>query len=223
VLAEQIGVRNYRKRLAALKKKNPFDQKFALPSPSEAADGAATTDTSGATGGATTSAPSVGTSATEPPISNTEDAPLGTGGSDSSTSPPTTSPTPAPQPEIRFYAGRVDVTVGPLGDAKTMKDVRHLDFLPNDKRPVVAFIGLGEGGEKAVFSVSSDVVESDGDGTCAPKKPQPCQFLTLRVGEQRTLRYVDGETFRLKLLETHIVRIPDPRNDAQGKQPQGDD
>ena len=53
---------------------------------------------------------------------------------------------------------------------------------------MVAFLGLGEGGEKAVFSVSSDVVETDGEGSCAPKQPAPCQFLTLKIGEQRTLQ-----------------------------------
>jgi len=117
-----------------------------------------------------------------------------------------------PKPEIRFFAGRVDLTIGPLGKAKTIENVRYLDFLPNDKAPVVAFIGLGEGAKKAVFSVSRDVAETAGEGSCAPKKPSPCQFLTLRIGEQRTFKYADGKTYRLKLLDTHVVRVPDPRS-----------
>ena len=45
-------------------------------------------------------------------------------------------------------------TVGPVGEGKVVEDVRSLEFLPSEKNPVVAFIGLGEGGERAVFSVT---------------------------------------------------------------------
>jgi hypothetical protein len=121
-----------------------------------------------------------------------------------------------PKPEIRFYAGRVDVTVGQLGNAKRVRDVRYLDFLPGDKSPVVAFIGLREGAERAVFSVSSDVAETSGEGSCAPKKPSPCQFLTLKIGEQHKFKFADGRTYRLRLLNTHVVRVPDPRNETTG-------
>jgi hypothetical protein len=46
VLAETVGIRDYRKRLEALKSKNPFKQKFALPTPQSVAladDGTAST------------------------------------------------------------------------------------------------------------------------------------------------------------------------------------
>ena len=72
----------------------------------------------------------------------------------------------------------------------------------------------------AVFSVSRDVVETDGDGSCAPKKPAPCQYLTLEVGDQQTFKSADGTTYRLRLLQTHVVRVPDPR-DAARRRPAG--
>ena len=97
-----------------------------------------------------------------------------------------------------------------------------LDFLPNDKAPVVAFIGLREGAERALFSVSSDVAETKGDGSCAPKKPAPCQFLTLEVGDERRFKFADGRTYRLKLLATHVVRIPDPRRSGSDGGQNGD-
>ena len=98
----------------------------------------------------------------------------------------------------------------PARRRQDLDGVRYLDFLPNDKRPVVAFLGLGEGGEQAVFSISSDVVESDGEGSCAPKLPAPCQFLTLKIGEQRTFNFVDGDD--LPAEAARHARGPDPRS-----------
>jgi hypothetical protein len=120
-----------------------------------------------------------------------------------------------PKPEVRFFADRVDIALGPLGHVRKYDGVRRLDFLPEDKTPVVTFVGLaGDGGDQAVFSISSDVFETRGEGSCAPKKPAACQYLTLKEGEERRLKYEpNGKTYRLKLRETHIVRVPDPRDD----------
>ena len=68
------------------------------------------------------------------------------------------------------------------------------------------------GGDRAIFSVSSEVDMGKGDGSCAPKKPDPCQFLTLKIGDERYMKYgLEGKSYRLKLLDTEVVRIPDPR------------
>jgi hypothetical protein len=220
VLAEEVGVRDYRKRLASLRETNPFAQKFTLPAGGGGGGGgegsAAPTETSTST--STTISGSGGSTSVTETSTSTE-----TTSSDGSTteidSTTVDQTTVEQKPEIRFFAGRVDVTVGPLGKAKTIEDVRRLDFLPNDKAPVVAFVGLREGGERALFSVSSDVAETKGDGSCAPKKPDPCQFLTLAVGDERRFKFANGRTYRLKLLATHLVRIPDPRrNEADGDQ-----
>ena len=218
VLVEEVGVRNYRKRLASLREKNPFAQKFALPSGGGGSGGGggggggSTTETSTSTS-ATISGSGSSTTVTETSAS-TETTP---GGGSTTVDDTTVDETTVEQePEIRFFAGRVDVTVGQLGNTKKLEDVRRLDFLPNDKAPVVAFVGLREGGDRALFSVSSDVAETKGDGSCAPKKPAPCQFLTMAVGDERRFKFADGRTYRLKLLATHLVRIPDPRRSESG-------
>ena len=220
VLAEQTGIRNYRKRLAALKAKNPFDQKFTLPTPGSvelepetdaassvsSASSVASTPTpdTGAISGASISDPVTEPASTAPAIGDGDD-----GGSQ---------PAEAPKPQIRFYAGRVDVKLGSTGETKDYKDVRRLDFLPGDKNPLVVFIGLTEDGSRAIFSLSSAITETSGEGSCAPKKPSPCQFLRLKTGEERQLT-VGGDgtgepvNYRLKLVETHIVRVPDPRDE----------
>jgi len=36
------------------------------------------------------------------------------------------------------------------------------------------------------------------------------------VGDERLLKYADDTTYRLKLLGTRVVRIPDPREGTSG-------
>ena len=222
VLTSDPGVREYRKRLATLKESNPFVQKFALPDPEQVAlqsvDGAS--DSSGGAIGASsstvsdtlteTSSSSSSSSSSSAGSPVTTDAPDTEADASDSRAPATTD-AEAPEPEAQFYAGRIDVTVGELGDAKRIDGVRYLELLPSKSSPVVAFLGLAEGDESAAFSVSRDVVETDGDGSCAPKETAPCQFLTMHVGDQQTFKYADGRTFRLALRDTEIVRVPDPR------------
>jgi hypothetical protein len=232
VLVTDTGVRDYKKRLAELKKTNPFKQKYALPTPKSVAleksgSSSSSPSSSSTAPPATTSSgdasTSIDTTVTDTSTGSsssgsvTTDTTVTTDGTGSTASSgPQTKP---PKPEVRFYAGRIDVTVGQLGDANRLDDVRYLDLLPNDKAPVVAFLGLANGAQGAVFSVSRDVVETDGDGTCAPKKPAPCEFLTLNTGDQETLKLADGTTYRLRLLHTHVVRVPDPRDENGSDQP----
>jgi hypothetical protein len=220
VTVSETGIRNYRERLAELKTKNPFDQQYASETTDE------------------TSAPDVTGSGLDSTGSSTGDAATGgstgdSGGSiDITTGPPSGSPgapSPAPTPTpgeppevettVRFFSDRVDVKVGPVGDTKLIKDVRHLDFLPDDKTPIVAFLGLAGGPDHAIFSVNPAVIETGGEGACAPKGADGCQYLNLKIGEERYFKYgfgPDAETYRLKLVDTHIVRVPDPREDRGG-------
>jgi hypothetical protein len=223
VLASDPGVRDYRKRLVQLKETNPFVQKFTLPNPEQTALESVTSESGGSSsvsvdsvstgGGSGSSATSVTDTVTDTTVSDS--------GGDVTTSTDTVTSTEdttnepdhhkPPNTVTRFYAGRVDVTVGPQGDAKRIDDVRVLDFLPSEKNPVVAFLGLSHGAEAAVFSVSRDVVQTDGDGGCSPKPPAACEYLTLHEGEQRTLMFADGATYRLSLRHIDVVAVPDPR------------
>ncbi len=227
VLVEQAGIRDYRKRLSALKSKNPFDQQFTLPPPGAAVveevdGGLAVSASTGETAdvveplGTATASSSSPVGPASVPTATSDDSDVATSGGVAPASEPTEAieATPPP-PEIRFYAGRVDVSMGLLGEAKEYTDVRYLSFLPNEQAPVVAYLGLLEGGDEAIFSISSAVTMGEGEGSCAPKKPAPCQFLTLKVGEERYMTYgTDGATYRLKLLDTEIVSVPDPRDPA---------
>jgi hypothetical protein len=221
---DSVDVRDYRKRLAKLKAKNPFEQRFGVDqsgSGDGGSDEAATTDT----GTELPAAPGDVGGTTAPPA----DTPTSTdisSGSPVAPSAPTdttgddTTDTETTEPEIRFYAGRVDVTVGPIGKGKDIDNVKYLTFLPDDSRPIAAFVGLtGTGAsESAVFAITSLAEVGEGDGTCAPHKPDPCQFLTLKPGESRYIKY-NGKPYRLQVRDTHLVRIKDPREQAS----EGDD
>jgi hypothetical protein len=211
VIVSDTGIRNYRERLEELKTKNPFEQQYAG---TPAADGTATDPVTGS--GLPDSGSPSDTSTSSGSTGGSVD--VSTGGPTVQTGPPSTVPSEQPEVEtsVRFFADRVDVKVGPIGHTKILRDVRHLDFLPDDKTPVAAFLGLAGGPDHAIFSINPAVIESGGDGSCAPKEADGCQYLNLAIGDERFFKYGfgdDAETYRLKLLDTNIVRIPDPRDE----------
>jgi hypothetical protein len=203
VLAEQVGIRDYRKRLEALKSKNPFKQQFALPTPESVA---IADDPSGATTEPTTSAePSTGISS-EPTLSPVTPAdPVSSGGS----SVPPTGPV---KHTTKLITRVVDVTLGPLGEAEQYDNVHRTDVLPSNEDPIVAFFGASPNGKRAAFLLSAGVVHSDGDGTCAPA-PDSCYFLEMKEGDQRYLHIQpEGEPepvvyrFKLRRIEEKVVK-----------------
>lgn len=216
VLAEsQTGVRNYRKRLNQLKRKNPFDQQFAFPPPAMAAiSELAAAGEAGAVG-------TGGGALSDLPLGSPVEVGGGSGGpapAPASTSAPGddgpsaggASPRVERKTITRLITRRVDVLAGPAGDAQQIKGVRDLDFLPSDDAPVAMFLGVSYNAKRAAFLVSSDVVGSNGDGACMSSE---CQFLILRVGEERRLDFQpdpleDPVTHRLKLLRItqHVLK-----------------
>jgi hypothetical protein len=232
VLVSDPGVRDYSKRLSALKKKNPFIQQFAGD-----ANGDAPTDTAASLSGGDTAATSTtaaggaatvatgGSGAAPAPTTPESSAPApaptepsatvsGTGGSDTAAQVQQTT-------EVHFLAPTVDVNFGELGDAKEIDGVKKFDFLPSDKNPVVAFLGLGSSEDEAVFAISNEVVETTGQGGCSPPGTAGCDLLVLKVGQQRNFKLADGTTFKLKVLGTDFKEVADPRNGSDGDQSGG--
>jgi len=216
VVSETSGVRNYRKRLRHEKSQNPFKQRFARPTKAsvsiqDSGSSAASVDAGDVT---ENSSSATGSSATESSV--TKAATDETTVDETTTETHTTIDEQQVKPQARFYAGRVDVAIGELGDVKEIDDVRYLDFLPSDREPVVSFISLDGAAKSAVFALSREVVDTSGDGTCTPRAIDGCEMLTLKVGDERVLKYADGTTYRLKLLGTRVVRVPDPRENTAG-------
>jgi hypothetical protein len=219
VLAEAPGVRNYRKRLAALKRSNPFEQQFTTPpedakvevseapDPSVSVAGEETAPSVGAPTSTGSGAPSSPETTVAPPPSE----PAGTTVDDGSDADESQTVEAAPG-ETVHYTGTADITFGPLGEAKRYRGLKRFEMLPDDKMPVLAFLGTSVDADRAYFLVSSEVVETSGDGSCAPQRPAPCQLLELGVGDQRTLTVGTEEpvTYRVKLTDTDVEEIRDP-------------
>ena len=202
VLTEQVGIRDYRKRLEAFKNKNPFKQQFKLPPISDEAVGetAAITDPGGGT--ATGPGPGSGGASTNSQADGPTPTEGGTSGISSSSG-------QAPKPQIRFFTRRVDVKVGPEGELEERLGVRTLTVLPSRHAPVVTYLGTDEAGDQAVFLVSADVTDVDTDGRCTPSSSD-CQFLVLQEGEGARLHYgPDPVTYVLRLNEIRSVFLPD--------------
>ena len=223
VLVEAPGVRNYHKRLAALKRTNPFEQQFGeVPDSArvEVASGesdptvsvageqvgdpvaAAIADT---TAGSTAADVSVSSDASEPGDSSADQR-----GGESAAGAQVSTDTGSGEvttAEASFDAATVDVTFGPLGNAKRYTGVKRFEMLPDDKHALIAFIGLSADAKHGYFLLSSDVTETSGDGSCEPGRPAPCQIVKLAVGDQRLVTAgVEPETYRLRF--TGVDREP---------------
>jgi hypothetical protein len=197
VLAENVTVRDYRERLDELKSKNPFRQSF---SETQVGDDQQIAGLDDSIDTGTTPAPT-GTS----DAGTSTDTSTSTSTSSSGDSGDTTSS--SPHNTIRYFAYRIDVSVGPQGDLKERNGVDQVTLLPSNSKPVVAFLGITGSGRQAIFSVSDDVSATAGDGSCAPSSSM-CQYLALRKGQRRTFDYTpNGLTYVLKLRDIRVVRL----------------
>ncbi len=101
--------------------------------------------------------------------------------------PPATSPAPSPEPEAPapkadpLDAYRISLRFGEAGKVKTRRDLARLTPLPSVDNPFFVFLGVLEGGKRAVFLVSADA-KPTGDGVCKPR-PTACETIELRVGD----------------------------------------
>lgn len=204
VLAEQeLGVRDYRKRLAELKKKNPFEAKFQY-TPADIAEQTAideprdpgTGDGGGDGGGDAPVTRLPGPNG----ISDTQIVP----GPGAKTDRPGPEQTPEVKPKL--LVPEVDVRFGPVGETKQLDGVKLMKPLPGKNRAIVIFAGFGKTADTALFVISENVVASKGDGRCTPRA-KSCRFLTLKEGEARFLDYRnrDGSVtkYRLKVRGLH--------------------
>jgi hypothetical protein len=201
VLTESVGVRDYRKRLEALKSKNPFKQQFALPTPesvalenpTEAPDTAASGVSSGSTSAASGSvSPDTPSSVPSPPVSQPNQGTV--------------------KHTRRLITRVVDVTLGPLGETKEYDNVRYTELLPSNEVPIVAYFSASPNSKRAAFLLSAGVVSSDGDGNCAPS-PESCYYLVMKPGDQRYLHYQPEDAteeviyrFKLRKIEDKVVK-----------------
>jgi hypothetical protein len=218
VLTEQAGIRSYRKRLAALQQKNPFQRRFALPKVKTANPGALAPPVSTPSASATTPV----STPTTPSSGGTSSTPTTPSTSTVTVTTPTTTTTQHHAPTgLRLYTHVIDVKVGRLHERKTMTGVRTVTPLPGKTRPIVIFLGSPVDTNVAEFSVSTDAGSVNGDGECSPL-PDDCQYLLMKPGDEETFKYTpDGKVYSLDLLRIRTIRVHQNRHTAHPKTPIG--
>ena len=222
---DTVSVRNYRKRLAKLKSKNPFKPVFALPkkTSNDATSTSGSTDST-STDGASPTAPSSSTGTTPAttgtptdttvPADTTGAPPSDTGGTTDGQSGGNGGHHGQNQPSNQdvevvdhLVTRRVDLTIGLQGDPKLLENVKPMTILPDAQTPVVAYLGTDEKGKRAAFVVARDATMVDGTGACVPS-PEDCLYITLQKGETSTLSFgPDGQTYELRLLAIRDVEL----------------
>ncbi len=207
------GLRDYRKRLKARTKTDPFIQRFqGLP---EGARLEVTETTSTATGGEA-SAPSE--ASVEVEVGGGGGGAGGAGGGGGSVPSPGSGRPDSPDDDgLNFYAFRPDIRFGAAGSGEltsyTSLDMGQL--LPKEKA-VVAFMGVSEDGKRAAFDVSPEVATVRGPGRCIGG-PQNCGLLILKAGQAADLLTGrPNRDFRLAVDKIRFVPVERPNPEEAG-------
>ena len=206
VLADNPGLRDYRKRLHALKAQNPFKQRFQTSglSGTEVESGATSVDSVTSSGGDV--ATDTGSSA---PATSTSSGSTSTSASPPDSSGGGTVDADGAEPEVFFYTFKADLQYGLEGDVRERRNVKYLDMLS----PVGTFLGATLDRRTAVFGLSSSIVSVSGEGDCVPS-PDSCEFLSLAKGKSAVLTYqrpgTEPAAYRLAVDDIRVVKVEEP-------------
>ena len=208
VVDDDPGLRNYHERLDGSPSRNPFKQQLV---PKAIVSDTGSSSTGSGTGlqtqeTATDSATSSDTSESSDSSSSDNGNSSGNGNG---------RPGHGPPKNDTVLEARIDVKVGPAGSTKVVEGVRVLTLLPSAGHPIVQYTGSDNGGTRASFAVSGDVVATEDEGVCKPT-PADCRFLNMRIGQQKKLETSSGKTYVLKLLDVHIERVDVKGTAAEG-------
>jgi hypothetical protein len=136
--------------------------------------------------------------------------PQTTGGTPAAPSIPTVPTTPVavtPAPKKKTYAK--DSLIVRFGDATadnlTRLNLKKLAPLPDDKNPLLVYMGLTDHGKKAVFLVDASLAPT-GDGECKPH-PASCEKIELAKGETEFVDVIDDSGNVTAQYELDLVDI----------------
>jgi hypothetical protein len=201
--------------------KNPFKPMKDLAKTSGSSAGAAPSSPAGggASGGSTPSGASGGGPAGSAGGSGSAGSTGGTPSSGGSTSAPTST--------TKWFHYVADFSFGKSGEkAETFKAKAAYTLLPDEKTPVVVFLGLSADHKTALFFIDDPAFDAQGEGDCIGTKT--CQFVTLSLsetGDEETFSSLDGSTsYDLKLLDIRRESLgtgTQPTTPTTSKKPNG--
>jgi hypothetical protein len=107
--------------------------------------------------------------------------------------------------EYRYVA---DVTfTGANGKKRKIKSLERLAILPNERDPLLIFLGASKNGGNAVFLVDSTLTaEGEDEGKCKPSKAQ-CGFLYLGPGSEEEFVDQNGGSYTLRVDAIRKVKV----------------
>lgn len=133
------------------------------------------------------------------------DTGAGGGSPPSSPAPPIDVAPPTTRTETAEYQYVADVTLWTGDRRREIRGLRKLDMLPNQRAPVLIFMGTtGEGGN-AVFLVDS-TLQAAGEGRCVPE-PANCVYVHIGPGSEHAFTTVEGDSYRLRVEEIRRVAV----------------
>lgn len=94
---------------------------------------------------------------------------------------------------------KLKVKFGLAGGERKVREITLGTPLPASTNPLIVFLDFGQGGTKPVFLVSSDVVKTEGDGSCKPSK-SVCSEVRLGAGDTRFFDVQNGDQYQLDVL-----------------------
>jgi hypothetical protein len=113
--------------------------------------------------------------------------------------------------KLYYFYYETDVRAGESGtELKRHNKIDPFTLLPSEQTPILVFLGVTAGGKQAVFSVSRQVLEVSGEGTCYPE-PQSCELLGVPPGGGADMVYaVDNKTYRVEVTRIKFVKSTKP-------------
>jgi hypothetical protein len=101
------------------------------------------------------------------------------------------------------------------------RDLPPLVALPSRETPALTYMGPSRDGKKALMVVSSDVTSLFGDSPCVIGS-ETCQLLALEPNLPETIVWgANGRTFRIELLNMHLVASSRLNRNSLGKPKHG--
>jgi hypothetical protein len=114
----------------------------------------------------------------------------------------------APAPPVtrtQRYTYVIDVTFKANSRIRKIKGMRRLDMLPSQRSPLLIFMGVGSGGNNAVFLVDS-TLKAFGEGRCKPSNSD-CSFVYLGAGSEHQFTNEDGDSYTLRVDQIRRVKV----------------
>jgi hypothetical protein len=110
-----------------------------------------------------------------------------------------------------YFYYETDVRSGEAGQQlKRQNDIDPFTLLPSENVPVAVFMGVANGGNQAVFSVSRQVTNVSGEGTCYPD-PDSCELLGISQGDGADLAYAgDNKIYRIEVARIKFIKSRNP-------------